>query len=67
MDPTLAVSVFLARHKADVALAVTAKMMDMNPKAAERVLEAFRESADELERIAADVAAGTGDVLDISV
>lgn len=67
MDPTLAVSVLLARHKADVALAVAAKMMDMNPKAAERVLEAFNESADELERIAADVAAGTGEVLDISV
>lgn len=67
MDPTLAVSVLLAHHKADVALAVAAKMMDMNPKAAERVLEAFNESADELERIAADVAAGTGEVLDISV
>ncbi|MCT8974524.1 hypothetical protein [Microbaculum marinisediminis] len=67
MDPTLAVSVLLARHKADVALAVAAKMMDMNPKAAERVLEAFHESADDLERIAADVAAGTGEVLDISV
>ena len=67
MDPTLAVSVLLARHKADVAMAVAARMVDMNPKAAQRLLETVSESADELERIAVEVATGTGDVLDITV
>lgn len=67
MDPTLAVSVLLARHKADVALAFAAKMQDINPKAAQRLLEAFHDSADELERIAAEIAKGTGEELDITV
>lgn len=67
MDPTLAVSLMLARHKADVALAFAAKMQDINPKAARKVLEAFHDSADELERIAAEVAKGTGEELDITI
>ena len=67
MDPMLAVSVLLAKHKADVAMSAAAKMQDMNPKAAARLLETVSDSADELERIAAEVALGTGEVLDMLV
>lgn len=67
MEPTLAASMLLARHKADVAMAVAARMSEMNPRAAERLYEAISESSEELERIAAEVATGTGEFLDVFV
>lgn len=67
MDPTIAVSAIIARHRADVAMAVAAKMMEMDMSAAQRLLETVSDSAAELERASVDIARGTGQVLDVTV
>ena len=67
MDPAIAVSVLLAKHRADVAMAYAAKMQGMNPDAAAKLLEAMTRSAEEVERAAATVAKGMGEALDITV
>ena len=67
MNPALAVSSLLARHRADVAMAFAARVNDMNPQAAEQLLNSIRDNADDLERLAAQAAEGTGELLDIRV
>lgn len=67
MDPTIAVSAIIARHRADVAMAVAAKMKDMDMSAAQRLLETVSDSAAELEQASLDIARGTGQVLDVTV
>jgi hypothetical protein len=67
MDPAIAVSAIIARHRADVAMAVAAKMTDMNMSAAQRLLETVSDNAAELEQAAADIVRGTGQILDIAV
>lgn len=67
MDPTIAVSAIIARHRADVAMAVAAKMMEMDMSAAKRLLETVSDSAAELEQASVDIARGTGQVLDVTV
>jgi len=67
MEPALATSLLLAKHKADVAMAVAARISNMNPSAARRLHEAVSESTDEVERVAAEVAKGAGEVLDVFV
>ena len=67
MDPAIAVSVLLAKHRADVAMAYAAKMQGMNPDAAAKLLEAMTRSAEEFERTASEVAQGLGEALDITV
>ena len=67
MEAPLATSILLARHRADVAMAVAAKMAGMRPGAAERLMESVSDSADKLERSAGEVATETGKHLNIRV
>lgn len=67
MDPAIAVSAIIARHRADVAMAVAAKMKDMNMAAAQRLLETVSDSAAELEQAATEIVRGAGQILDVSV
>lgn len=67
MDPALAVSAMLAKYRADVAMSMAARMMQMDADAARTLVDTITESAETLEKVAAETAAGVGDVLDVSV
>jgi hypothetical protein len=67
MDATTAVSMMRIQQQADVAIAAALKVQDTNPQAAAHLVEAASESADKLGQVAAEVAAGTGELLDKTV
>jgi len=67
MDATTAVSMMRIQQQADVAIAAALKVQDTNPQAAAQLVDAASESADKLGQVAAEVAAGTGELLDKTV
>ncbi len=67
MDATTAVSMLRIQQQADVAIVAALKVQDSNPQAAAQLMEVAADSADKLGQVAAEVAAGTGELLDKTV
>ncbi len=67
MDATTAVSMLRIQQHADVAIVAALKVQDPNPQAAAQLMEVAADSADKLGQVAAEVAAGTGELLDKTV
>jgi len=67
MDASNAVSLILARYQSSVATAAAARIAEIDPNASVRLMESVSESAEVVERVAADVAKGIGENLDLTV
>ncbi|WP_436644114.1 hypothetical protein [Microbaculum sp. FT89] len=67
MISQIAVSMLLAKHRAELAMAFAAKMQNPDPQDAKDLVEAVDDTVASMEREMDELAKGTGTSLDITV
>ncbi len=67
MVSTIAVSMLLARHRAELAMAFAAKMQNPDPKDAQDLVKAVNDTVAAVEREVDELARSSGGSLDITV
>ncbi|MEP0518981.1 MAG: hypothetical protein ABJO09_04235 [Hyphomicrobiales bacterium] len=66
MEPSTIASIVSASAQANVASAAAARMIKINQQAAQQLVGAIQESAQNLENIAGNLAKGVGETVDFS-
>lgn len=66
MEPSIIASIVSASAQANVASAAAARMIKINQQAAQQLVGAIQESAQNLENIAGNLAKGVGESVDFS-